>query len=423
MSQRIVPGTDSIYLDDDGNLVTQNIDFQTFKAIAMVCDNGTTFPTSPAPTAGQWFYRSDLKILYLYQSGWQARISFGAVTMYVDGALGSDGISQGYGTGADAAKTIQYALNRVPPINGGNVTINVAAGTYNESLIIQGKYYTGNYSLIIQGVLSDVQSGTSSGDGVLGTGATQGSVLDAGNMAGHADKLIYLAADGDYRVIDSVDVGGDNATIVGTFTSKPLSGEAYVIKDWATIISGVSSVTLRPGQFNVEFYDIAFSGSTRSLLAAQADVTYERCKFSSFVQPRVSSAIALTNCLVTIASGAATLRVESTTVATVTRSKLFNNGVLSGYCIWGYNASQINITSGTILDCGTPNTNTGITVSILGAVVCYSTAANGYCRIRNAAIGISTYGGGVATNTSNNQYSGNTADETAASAPDWGYID
>ena len=74
---------------------------------------------------------------------------FGAVpawaqtTWYVDGALGTDDGTHGTGPGANAFKTIQYAIDDARVVNGD--TINVAAGTYTENLVITDK------SLILQG--------------------------------------------------------------------------------------------------------------------------------------------------------------------------------------------------------------------------------------------------------------------------------
>ena len=53
---------------------------------------------------------------------------------YVDGTLGTDDGTHGTGPGADAFKTIQYAIDDSRVIDGD--TINVAAETYNENLII-----------------------------------------------------------------------------------------------------------------------------------------------------------------------------------------------------------------------------------------------------------------------------------------------
>jgi len=67
-------------------------------------------------------------------------------TWYVDGALGTDDTSHGTGPGVDAFKTIQYAIDHTT--TSGD-TIIVAAGTYNESVVV-------NKSLTLLGAKKDV---------------------------------------------------------------------------------------------------------------------------------------------------------------------------------------------------------------------------------------------------------------------------
>ena len=58
--------------------------------------------------------------------------------MYVDGTNGSDDYSGA--TSLLAKKTIQAAVNSSPIIHTGIITINIAAGTYNEGLLIDRAY-------------------------------------------------------------------------------------------------------------------------------------------------------------------------------------------------------------------------------------------------------------------------------------------
>ena len=58
----------------------------------------------------------------------------GAAIWYVDGTNGTDNATQGTGPGINAFKTIQYAINDARVVDGD--TINVAAGTYNEDILI-----------------------------------------------------------------------------------------------------------------------------------------------------------------------------------------------------------------------------------------------------------------------------------------------
>jgi hypothetical protein len=130
----------------------------------------------------------------------------------------------------------------------------------------------------------------------------------------------------------------------------------------------------------------------------------------------------LTICLIYVTSGVLTVRVENQSFANFTYCKIFNNGIATGYCIWVFNNSAVGTPGGTVLDCGTPNTNNALLVQLNSTANCTSSTASGYCRIRNAANGCYASSGGQIGNTANVQYSGNSADETV-DAPSFGYID
>jgi hypothetical protein len=61
-------------------------------------------------------------------TAWNPIQSIGATTLYVDTALGTDTQQAGFAAGANAYKTINYAVQQLPPTLGGNVMMNVAAG-------------------------------------------------------------------------------------------------------------------------------------------------------------------------------------------------------------------------------------------------------------------------------------------------------
>ena len=84
-------------------------------------------------------------------SQWLPQVAYGSNTMYVNGTAGTDNQTQGYGTGTAAFKTIQYAIDQIPPVNTGDTVINIAGGIYYEPVTIQGKGYTGAYSITLQG--------------------------------------------------------------------------------------------------------------------------------------------------------------------------------------------------------------------------------------------------------------------------------
>ena len=151
---------DSSIIDSTNLTFSKDVDFAKYKAIAMACDNGSTLPTSPV--IGQWFLHTPTgrKVLMMYDgSSWIPIISLGSMTLYVDGTNGTDSQNNGYGTGANAFRTIQYAINQIPGQYSGDVTINIASGTYG-GFTLQGKYPTGNYYIYINGTLQTDYTGT-----------------------------------------------------------------------------------------------------------------------------------------------------------------------------------------------------------------------------------------------------------------------
>ncbi len=157
-----------------------DLNLNGFRAVALSCDNGPALPSSPA--LGQWFLHTPAgrQILFQYNGhAWVPIFSFIQMTIYVDGALGTDDQNKGFGSGADAFRTVQFAINQIPPMNSGNITVDLAAGAYSEAVTIQGKSFTGAYSLSINGGLTQLAAGTLT-SAVQGTGATQGSIANAG---------------------------------------------------------------------------------------------------------------------------------------------------------------------------------------------------------------------------------------------------
>jgi len=206
------------------------------------CDKGTSFPASSV--AGQMYYRTDRKTLYQYENSiWNPVQSFAALTLYVD-PNGTDDSTHGFGSGADAFKTINYALGQVPPLYGGNVTINIAAGTYTENVEVRGKQPSGPYTLSLIGTLTSVLDTTMT-SGVQGTlqGSTQAEVTKAGaGWTTNAYKYMLCkftsgTNNGLYRIIEKNDAA--KITLVGhILAAAPANGDSFSVFDFGAIIAG-----------------------------------------------------------------------------------------------------------------------------------------------------------------------------------------
>ena len=214
-----------------------HLDFNKNKGIQAVLDNGSTLPTTPVE--GQIFLHTPTgrkhKMLYM-DGAWVPEQSYGASTLYVNGASGADTPDKGTGTGSAAFASVAYAVSRIPRILGGNVTINIASGTYREQVTINGKFYSGDYEINLIGATSDSVAATSlnsaanPADAVFGrstAGATftaqpidRKTVIKATSVpAGYVTKL---------RVHCRNPAGGGNQVMVGVLYSDS-SGPANLL--------------------------------------------------------------------------------------------------------------------------------------------------------------------------------------------------
>lgn len=235
----------------------------------------TSFPGSP--TEGLLCYRTDRHVLYQYDgTSWVPVISYAALTLYVD-PTGTDDDTHGWASGTDAYATITHALSQVPPLYGGNVTVNIAAGTYTENVVVQGKGPVGPYSLTLQGTLTE-QVSTTMNSGVKGTqaGATQPSVTKtAAGWTTDAYKRMLCkftsgGNDGLYRVIETNN--STTLTLVGRIlTAAPGSGDSFKIYSHGTIISGTFS-----SYCSVYVNDISVTDTTT---IGSGPHSFARCKF------------------------------------------------------------------------------------------------------------------------------------------------
>lgn len=385
--------------------------------------NGATVPTSNL-VAGEMFLHTPTgrNILMVYDgTNWQPIQSIGAMTIYVDKTDGTDSINQGTAADGSAYATVQYAIDSIPGVVGGNVTININNETYSEDITIQGKAYTGNYTITLQGTLTVDTGPNAQESSVQGTGATQGSITDTGAFTGKANKLLYSSNNDEYRLIDSVTA--DVGTIVGCWSAAP-SGN-YTIYDWGTTLTGKFSIS--PMQVGIYVYDVKLtdSGSDRVFEGGKgSESLLNRCHITgtgTSTMVRFYGAQTFDVCYIDSSSitGGITIQALSPQTGRIYSSKIYGGGnSLNGIRVQGgiLFFSKANIVDDCDLGTG------GLLVETNAMTQCYSAAADGYNRIRNCTLGIKAESGGKVVNTTNHQYSGNTTDETATSAS-YGYID
>lgn len=249
-----------------GHTVNSDIDFKQYKAIALICDHGSTLPATPV--VGQWFLHvlTGRNILCMYDGlAWTSIISFGVMTLYVS-TTGTNDLAHGTGTGTAAFLTVQYAINIIPSLFAGSITINIGSGSFPETVSIQGKNPTGSYSISIFSTLTQLTSATaSSGDqgaaGVLPTVSVSGTPW---TEHAYQNKMIRfdaatttVALKGVSRIID--DNTNNTLTLIGWMPGTPVNTDTFKIYDWGTVITKVS---VSNGQIGINFYDTAFSAGT-----------------------------------------------------------------------------------------------------------------------------------------------------------------
>ncbi len=402
-------------LANGSRALTGNLNFAGYIAAAMVCDKGATVPATPA--AGQWFLHTPTgrTVLLMYDgSSWQPIMSLGTFTVYVDATDGTDDMNHGTGVDANAFKTVQYAVNCIPGLVGGNVAININAETYAENVVIQGKSYIGDYSITLQGTL--VAHATNAQESsVQGATTTLGSITDTGEFTGHAGDLLYSSNNNEYRVIDSVTA--NTGTIVGYWTAAPLGN--YTIYQWGTTLS---SLTIT-GQLKVYVNDIASNG-TGFVATAGSTGSYTRCKSNLTTAAMCSIAGAsdftITDCYFANSTAIDTLALNTSSYATLIRVKVVNTND-GGFCLTASAQSNIvMVVAPSVIDglAGAAKATFGV-FSTSGSMI---NMAAVYHRVRNCDNGILAQYGGQVYYTANNQYSGNGANEAAVAAS-YGYID
>lgn len=261
-----------------GHTINADVNFATYKAVAMACDNGATVPTSPTPVVGQWFLHAPTgrKVLLQYDgSNWQPIISYGAMAMYVDHTNGTDDVNHGTGTGASAFKTVTYAVSIIPSVYQGNVTITATAEAYSELPIIQGKNPSGNYSITINGTMTQTLGDTTASGGSQGAAGVQATVTVSGTpWTAHAYQNLLLWFDATTTTVALQNVRliiDDNTnntlTLVGWLPATPAATDTFKIFSWGTTLAGLQ---LNNGQKGVLCQYIDFTEPAAATATAYA---------------------------------------------------------------------------------------------------------------------------------------------------------
>ena len=232
----------------------------------------TSVPSSPAEGDMIELSLTGRKVVMLYDgSNWVLLHSLDTMTMYVDGGSGTDSVEKGIGSGSDAFATVQYAIDTIPGGVGGNVTVNLASGTYSENVAILGKAFTGNNWLKLIGTMSTVVSEISNAD--IFSSKTIGKTGSGWTINAYAKKRVRIAGGtgvGQKAIIksntaDTLTIQGWWTKAIGVIENAGVNGVApdatsdFIIEDWDTTIDGSGidgTVLVAGGQQNVILEDV-----------------------------------------------------------------------------------------------------------------------------------------------------------------------
>jgi len=386
-------------------------------------NSGSSFPTSPI--TGQLFLHSvtGRNILYEYNgSTWIPLYSIGAMTLYVDGTSGTDDLNHGTGTGSNAFKTIQYAIDVIPPIYTGDVIINIGAGNYTEAIIIRGKQPSGNFSITLNGTLSSVADLTSDGDGVQGSGANLAAFYKSGMTANQYQNKILKFTSGSnndtYKIIDSNsnDAGTKLIYCAGlALAAKPVANDTATVYDWGTTVQNIYCYGVR---VNLNYIKCTTANGIQSSDYAVVGATVCQSTVTANYAANCTnySTLTLTNCLFTT-SGSRLIHCDNNSLLDMYGGKCFGVTASTLMIIAEY-MGIIRIWYGCIVD----TCAYGLYCIVQGLMRTYG-VGNVYNVIKNCSTyGVRAQWGSFVLDTAENQYSGNGANESADAAT-FAYID
>lgn len=365
------------------------------------------FPTTPTPEEGDRLYRSDIDVDFLYDgSVWRPQMGYGAYTVYLAGN-GNDA-NDGYTSGSPKL-TLASAWAAVAPVNRGTVTISAGTGTF-AGATLAGVTMLGGSTVTLQGAASAVLSNVVATTGASGGGATQGTVTASGaayTVDAYANEWLTFGAATTTTGLRSIRrVIDTNAsaivTFVGSLPANPVSGDTFDVTVPGTIFNTAMTFA---DQRNMVCDTVTFTATPTVTRSSAVTWNYVQAPTPNVAQ---NSALVLERCHQTSRS------IFNNCYAKYSLSKL------TGY-VWALAGSVVDFGWGSVIDGTDFSTQTGLYAIRNGVIQCQNVD---YVRVRNFSGGNGCYAGlgGQITGTANNQYSGNAADETAASAS-YGYID
>ncbi len=241
----------------------------------------------------------------------------GALTLYVDGASGSDS-STCTSTGADACATLQGAADKIPFLVNNPVTIDITAGNYAGFRLMNHNFApanatTGAYILIRGAAQANVTPASGSATGTIASVATDAvgfhvvTVTAAGwTVDDFSTRFLTLTGGtGSGQVLPIISNTATTITVSGTFSPAPNGTTTFAVTSPSTIItSGANNIATSGNAAGasagiifaeitsprrlpniVAVQDIAFSGAYAAIRADNALMQLTRVRAAMTNQP------------------------------------------------------------------------------------------------------------------------------------------
>jgi hypothetical protein len=249
----------------------------------------TAFPASPY--VGRTFRHTGRNIDYEWSGAiWVPKFADVGINLYVN-ALGTNDHNHGFGPGADAYLTLQYAWSMIPLLQhntAASVTINLPAAGFAENLWLSGvnptnRYLNVPYAVTFVGTPTLVASLVAT-VGVKGAAAARAQVNGAFVVGVHDGRQIRFTS-GANNLIQRV-IGQTTAGVLylegGTLNAQPVNGDTYDILDYGTTITG--RVSIGPNQAPVIFSNLSMTYNVGDTVLVCWQGSYFYLQNSSLVQ-------------------------------------------------------------------------------------------------------------------------------------------
>lgn len=187
-----------------------------------------------------------------------------SITVYVSGTTGND--TTGNGTSAAPFKTVQAAIDATPKyLRGFHVQYDIANGTYNERVVIDG-FYGGRLTLGVSG-----RTVTLRGVTVNSSAVVRLYISNITYSSSFAGALLYAGNGSVVNILGPITLNGGGAAVSGIGADH--GAEVIVGSVTVAILNCAAACVNAVGASVVSFYNVEGVGNTATGLRAERGST------------------------------------------------------------------------------------------------------------------------------------------------------